>query len=118
MKKNVTELDLLIEQRERQEKYFKNYLKYAKIIKKETQKLLKEVKVYIFGSILKKDEVPRDIDVLIISPKLKTTLEKGKIRLKLWQMLGSSNPFEIHLINPEEYRNWYRYFIKKKIEIK
>ena len=112
------EIDQLIEEAREEEKYFQNYLKYGKKIKKEAEKFLDEVKVFIFGSILKEDEVPEDIDVLIISPELKTSVEKGKIRAKLWQSLGFSAPFEIHLINPQEYQDWYRHFIKKKIEVK
>lgn len=110
-------LDLLIERRQQQEKYFKNYLFYAQEIKKTAEALLGGVRVFIFGSILRKDEVPRDIDILIISPKVKTTWQKSKMRAKLWQKLGFSSPFEIHLITPEEYQGWYKYFIKEFIEV-
>lgn len=111
------ELDILIEEAREEEKYFKNYLKYAKKIKEEAEKLLGKVKVYVFGSILRKDEVAQDIDILIISPKLKTASDKSKIWAELWKNLGFLSPFEIHLINPEEYKNWYRYFIKEKIKV-
>lgn len=111
------ELDLLIEEAKEEEKYFQNYLKYAKIIKKELKKLLGKVRVIVFGSILRKDEVPQDIDILIISPKLKTFSQKSKLRVKLWRKIGFASPFEIHLITPEEYRNWYKNFIEEKIEI-
>lgn len=110
------ELDILIEEAQKEEKYFKNYLKYAKIIKKEAKKLLGKVKVLVFGSILK-DEVAQDIDILIISPELKTAARKSEIRVKIQQKIGFDSPFELHLINPEEYKDWYRYFIKEKIEI-
>lgn len=113
-----SEIDFLIEEAKKEEKYFKNYKNWAKIIKKEAEKLLGKVRVLVFGSILRKDEVPQDIDILIISQKLKTTAQKGKIRTKLWQRLGFSFPFEIHLITPEEYRDWYSHFIEEKIEIK
>lgn len=115
MPKTLT--DLLIEKAKEEEKYFKNYLHYAKIIKKEAEKLLGKSRVFVFGSILRKNEVPRDIDLLIISPKLKTTFEKSEIRTKIWERVGFSLPFEIHLITPEEYKEWYKYFIKKKVEI-
>jgi len=110
-------IDLLIERQRRQEKYFKNYKFYAKKVKKIAKEYLGEVKMFIFGSILRKKEVPRDIDLLIISPKLKSPEEKSRIRCRLWKKLGFGSPFEIHLITPEEYRNWYRYFIKEKIEV-
>jgi len=110
-------IDLLVDRQKRQEKYFKNYLKYAALIKKEAGKLLGEVKVFVFGSILRKDEVSRDIDILIISSKLKTTSQKSRVRAELWRKLGFSSPFEIHLITPEEYQSWYNFFIKEKVEI-
>lgn len=110
-------LDLLIERRQQQEKYFKNYLFYAEKIKKTAEELLGEVKVFVFGSILRKDEVPKDIDILIISPEVKTTEQKSKMRFNLWQKLGFLSPFEIHLITPEEHNDWYRYFIKDFIEV-
>jgi len=113
-----SEIDFLIEEAKEEEKYFKNYLYYAKIIKKEAEKLLGKVKVFIFGSILRRDEVSRDIDILIISPKLETSQKKSEVRAKIWKMTGISGPFEIHLVTPEDYQNWYRFFIKEKVEIK
>jgi predicted nucleotidyltransferase len=72
----ITLTDLLIERQKREEKYFKNYLRYARKIKKEAQRLLGEVKVFVFGSILKKNEIPQDIDILIVSPKLEKMNKK------------------------------------------
>lgn len=110
-------IDLLIERQRRQEKYFKNYPFYAKKIKKVAEELLGKTKVLVFGSILKKDELPRDIDILVISPKLRTSKKKSEIRVEFWQRLGTSFPFEIHLITPKDYQNWYKFFIKEKLEI-
>ncbi|MDI6591651.1 MAG: nucleotidyltransferase domain-containing protein [Patescibacteria group bacterium] len=112
-----SEIDELIEEAQKEEKYFKNYLKYAKIIKKEARKLLKEVKVLIFGSILKKDEIARDIDILVISPDLKNLEKQSEVREKIFKKIGCFSPFEIHLITPEQYRNWYSHFIEEKVEI-
>lgn len=114
MKKGINGL---IEEAEKEKKYFQNYLKYARLIKREAKKLLGEVKVFVFGSILKEDEVAQDIDILIVSPKLKKTLKKSKIQAEIWKKIGFFSPFELHLINPKEYKNWYRYFLKEKIEI-
>lgn len=109
--------DILIETRREQEKYFKNYLDYSKIIKKEAKRLLGEVKVFVFGSILRPGEPKRDIDILVISPRLKNTRQKSETRAKILKKIGISSPFEIHLITPEEYSGWYKYFIKEKAEI-
>lgn len=91
------EIDELVEEAKREEKYFKNYKKYAKIIKK--------------------DEIAKDIDILIVSPKLKNSIQKSKVRAQLWKKLKFFSPFEIHLVNPEEYKKWYSHFIEEKVEI-
>lgn len=83
MERDLTLIDILIEQTKEKEKYFKSYLKYSKIIKKEVEEILGQVKVYIFGSILRKNEIARDIDILIISPKIKKFRSKGEIIAKI-----------------------------------
>jgi len=109
--------EYLIKEAKRKEKYFKNYLKYAKIIKREAQKIAKDVEGYIFGSILKKNKVPGDIDILLISEEFSDWKKRNETRVRIYNKLKTSWPFEIHLITPEQYKNWYRYFIKKKIKI-
>jgi len=111
-------LNILIEQSKEKEKYFQNYLDYAREIKRIVEKILGKVEVFIFGSILNKKEVARDIDVLIISKKIENTRQKSKILAQIWKEIGFLNPFEIHLINKKEYQNWYRYFIKKKKRVR
>jgi predicted nucleotidyltransferase len=113
----ITLCDLLMEKVEREEKYFKNYFKYAEKIKNEAQKLLGEVQVFVFGSILRKEEIPQDIDILIVSPQLKTQEEKTAIKLRIQEKFGLSSPFEFHFASSEEYSEWYRYFMKEKVEI-
>jgi predicted nucleotidyltransferase len=112
------EVEELIEKAKKEEKYFKNYLEYGKIIKKEAERFLGKVKVLVFGSILRKEEVARDIDILIISPQLKNPEKRSEIREKIFKKIGIFSPFEIHLITPQQYRDWYSHFIKEKIEIK
>jgi len=109
-----TELDFLIEEAKKEEKYFKNYKLYAKKIKKVAEEILGKVKVFVFGSILRKKEIAQDIDVLIISDKVKTAEDKSKVRLKIQKKLGFLAPFEIHLVTPKEYENWYKFFIEKR----
>lgn len=112
-----TLVDLLIDKKIREEKYFKNYLKYAKLIKKEAQKVLSEARVFIFGSILKKDEIPQDIDVLIVSDDLAENRVKTKIQTKIEKEIGVFSPFELHFADSEEYNDWWKYFLKEKLEI-
>ncbi|MGB9706463.1 MAG: nucleotidyltransferase domain-containing protein [Microgenomates group bacterium] len=112
-----TLIDILIEEAWEKEKYFKNYLRYARKIKKEAEKLLGKSRVFVFGSVLKKDEVPRDIDVLIVSPKIKKGFPRGKTLAKIWEKIGFASPFEIHFASPSDYQNWYRFFLKGAKEI-
>lgn len=114
----TTLVDLLIERRKREKKYFRNYLFWAKKIKKEAEKNLGKVKVFLFGSIARGEATPgSDIDILIISPKLKSAKKKSEVRAKIFKKLGFISPFEIHLISPEEYRTWYKFFIKQKVRV-
>ena len=109
-------VDILIERKKEKEKYFKNYLKYAKLIKKLALKELKTAKVYLFGSIVKGNFLPTsDIDILIVSKNTpKNVRERAKIQAKILKKIGIGSPFEIHLINEKEFE-WYKRFIDKKI---
>jgi len=95
------------------EKYFRNYLAYAKKIAK---KLLKDdkVRVIVFGSVVRANYTPdSDIDLLIISEKAPT--EPKKISDLTSKMLEAIQdiyaPFEIHLVKPKVYESWYKRFI-------
>jgi len=110
---------LLQQRQKKQQKYFRHYLNYGRKIKQETERMLGKSRVIIFGSVLKKDEIPQDIDLLIISPSFKKALVKSKIRQEIQKRAAApSPPFEFHLITPQQYRHWYRYFLEEKIEIK
>lgn len=113
----TTLTELLIERKKENEIYFKNYLKYAREMKKETKKLLGRVRVFVFGSILRKSEIPQDIDILIVSEKLTTSYKKARMRAKIWKRIGPFTPFEFHFATPEEYQNWWQYFLKERVEI-
>jgi len=115
-----TLVDFLIEKKQREKRYFKDYLFWAKELKKEAQKNLKDVKVFLFGSIVRSEAEPgSDIDILIVSPDLKDSEQRSKIRTKIFKKTGLGSPFEIHLITPKDYQDWYGHFIKKeKIEIR
>ena len=110
-------VDLLLEIKKKNEKYFKNPKKYAKIIKKKAKEILGEVEVYLFGSIVRGDFGPdSDIDVLVVSENLNK--EKiGEIKAQILRQIDFFAPFQIHLITKEEYENWYKNFIKEKIKI-
>ena len=107
-------VDLLWDVRKKQEKYFKNYKQWAEKIKSASQRRLAEVRVLIFGSVLRKNEVPRDIDILVISPMVKdlSPQEKSKLKAEIFKEIGYFAPFEIHIVSDDDYKGWYKNFIK------
>jgi predicted nucleotidyltransferase len=116
----ITLTDILKERKEEKQKYFKNYLFYAKKIKDKAEEILGDCRVFVFGSILKGDYHPvlSDIDILIISSRSPANSEqKAKIKVKILSEFEMGNPFEIHIITPDDYQNWYSKFIKEKAEI-
>jgi predicted nucleotidyltransferase len=48
------------------------------------EELSGKVRVFVFGLILRKKEITRDIDVLIVSPQLKTASQK----IRFWRSFG------------------------------
>lgn len=111
-------LEVLNEIRRENRKYFKNYLKYAKIVKNVVKRELGEARVFVFGSVVKKQETPAsDIDLLVVSKNMpKKMNERSKIKAKIWEKIGIFSPFEIHLVNEKEFE-WYRKFIDKKVAV-
>lgn len=109
---------ILKTQVEEEKKYFTNPKRYARKIKKLAEKKLTTPKVFLFGSIVNGDYTPSsDIDLLLVSPSApKKQSERAKIKAKLYQEIGLTSPFEIHLITPKELL-WYEKFIDKKIEV-
>jgi hypothetical protein len=89
-------------------------------IAKRVRDLLGEkAKVYIFGSYVKGDFQPllSDIDILIVSEKIKNMDDRAKISLKIKEGLKGRSMFEIHLVNEKEFE-WYKFFVDKMVEIK
>jgi len=109
---------LLLHQKREEEKYFRNYLLYAKkaaIVAKES---LPDVKLYLFGSILRKEATPAsDIDLLVFSKKMPPRLSKrNRIKVKILKEVGFFSPFELHLVDKEEFE-FYKKFIDKMKEV-
>lgn len=108
---------IIADTNKRAEKYFHNSLFYAKEIKNMLQKSLPDVKVLIFGSAMRGDyQVSSDIDILVISSGIpKNLFTQAEIKLKIKNQFPDA-PFEIHLITPKEYKNWYKRFIKDEFK--
>ncbi|MCX7716148.1 MAG: nucleotidyltransferase domain-containing protein, partial [Endomicrobia bacterium] len=90
-------------------KYFENLDFYAKKIKAVAENLIGPVKVIIFGSVVKKNYTPlSDIDVLVISENLSADWKKNRfVRTEIKKSIDVFSPFQLHLVRPEEFENWY-----------
>lgn len=99
-------------------RYFEDYKRYAEIIKDKAKELLGDAKVIVFGSVVRDDYTPAsDIDILIISDNLPDDQEKrAELRTQIKSSVGRPNPFQIHLITPEEFEKTYKSFIKEDFE--
>ncbi len=104
----------IIAERNRQsEKYFHNTGTYVRVIKNMLQKRLPDIRVLIFGSVVRSDYQPgSDIDILVISSAIPQGLfAQAEMKLQIKNQFPDA-PFEIHLVSPQEYENWYKKFIK------
>jgi len=114
-------VDFMIEINQNLKDYFENWKEYAEVIKEKSEEILKDknLRVYVFGSIVKGQyhSYLSDIDVAVVSEKLpKEASTRGKILGELSKSLGMGNPFEIHLLSPELWKLWYLKFIDKFVE--
>lgn len=107
-------LELPKERVEREKKYFEDPGKYLR------KKLGNDVRIYIFGSIVRGDYIvgKSDIDVLVVS---KNVPERVRRRSELvTEFLRAIRdlyaPFEVHFAaTPEQFEGWYKRFIKEDI---
>jgi len=112
---------VLMEIRKEDEKYFNNYIQYAKRIKEKAKEILgdRRLRVIVFGSVVAgKSDARSDIDILIISEKVSnSSLKQAEIIAELLKDIGIFAPFQIHLATPEIYEQWYKRFIKEWVEV-
>ncbi len=111
-------MDIWREIAEEERKYFENYREYVKIIKEVAEKLLGEVRVIVFGSVVEGKHTPAsDIDVLICSKNMpKSREERSRIVAEILRKVGMDSPFEIHMVDEKEFE-WYMRFVKVFEEI-
>jgi len=101
--------------------YFKNWRKYAEEICISLKKILPDVMVVVFGSVIRGDYVPSlsDIDVLVVSNNVGDIIWQAKINLYINSILKSDvTPFEFHYSNWKDYEEFYKKFFNPKIEIR
>lgn len=109
---------ILRKKAEARKEYFQNYEVYVRKIGKYFKEKLGEVRIFVFGSIVDGNlDQESDIDVLVVSPSTPSHLyQRAQLIGEIKFELGSFNPFEIHLVTPEEYEEWYSKFIKGRIK--
>jgi predicted nucleotidyltransferase len=91
----------------------KNYKKYLAKIYSSSKEILKDSKLYIFGSVIEGKNVGgSDIDLLIIANVPKNHLIRTQIIANIEEKAGLplSHPFEIHLLSSEEFKIWKRIY--------
>jgi len=99
-------------------KYRRSPEAHARKIKRIAQKHDPHAKIILFGSTARGEQKPdSDIDILIITGQAENTRERLKLRLEIAAEIGENTPFQIHIVTPLEYQNWYRKFIDKHTEI-
>ncbi len=101
-----------------EEKYRSDPLRTAKAVKKMAERLLGEVKVYLFGSVVEGADTPSsDVDIMVVSSRTPTIGERSKLVAEILKEVGVDAPIEVHLLIPEE-EEWYLRFVKKRVEVK
>ena len=123
----MTLVDFLIEQKNRNQKYFLEYEKYASLIKHIASEVLRqkqsELRVLVFGSVVRGNWLPNksDIDILIISEGVSLSAHwQSQVRQEIFEALNDAfAPFQIHFATRERYKDWYANFIKDEyVEVK
>jgi len=101
-------------------KLLNEWVKWSKRIADASKEILGECKVFVFGSVVEEKAVGgSDVDILIVYNKLpESKRERAEIIAKIEEEaeLPLYHPFEIHLVNEEEAK-WYFRHINKFVRI-
>ncbi len=87
----------------------KNFRIFLKVIKENAKSLLKDCRVYLFGSVLDEENVGgSDIDVLIVANVPKKHMLRAELVATIEEKSGLPlyHPFDLHLIDFEELEKW------------
>lgn len=98
---------------EQRKKYFEDPLFYGKKLKRKAEKLFPGARVFLFGSVIRREYQPdSDFDVLVVTKKAPADIfEQAKAKIEILKAFPH-HPFELHLITPEQFESWYQRFIK------
>lgn len=77
-----------------------------------------ECRVILFGSVARGNyRIDSDVDVLVITNKVKTAMDRASLLVKIYDVLGTTDPFEIHVVTEKEFKEWYIRFLDVYEEI-
>jgi hypothetical protein len=110
----------MLETMKNRREMLKNYKKYLKRINNSSKEILRDSKVFIFGSVIEEKHVGgSDIDILVIANVPKKHLIRTQIISDIEEKAGLplSHPFEIHLLSAEEFNIWKQIYNLKFQEI-
>jgi predicted nucleotidyltransferase len=96
----------------------KNFKKYLTKINESIKTVLRDSKVYLFGSIIEGNLVAgSDIDILIIADVPKKHLKRAELIAEIEENAGLPfiHPFEFHLLTQKELDTWIKIY-KLKFE--
>ena len=111
--------EIALEYVKEREETFKNAEKILKKIKEIAKEILKDARVYVFGSYARGNYniYFSDIDVLIVSDNFEEKMgRRAEIILEIKKRSGANYIFQIHLVNSKEFE-FYKFFVDKLIEI-
>jgi len=110
----------ILRYRIQQAKLLEQWEEWSKKIAGAARKVLGECKVFVFGSVIEgKATGGSDVDILIICRNLpKSRKKRAELIAKIEEEAGLPlyHPYEIHLVNEEESK-WYFRYIHKYIRV-
>lgn len=93
------------------------YKYFAKKVKEIITKDYKNVRIYVFGSILKgRFTALSDIDLLIVFDKIDAD-EAATLKANILKSVGLSVPLQLHVATTKEFKEWYLKFVDEVEEI-
>ncbi len=113
-----TLVDLEIERAREWKRYYEKTMYYIERIKSIVRKYDPSAKIILFGSYVRGELRPdSDIDILIVTELAGNINQRLKLRVEIAREIGDSTPFQIHIVTPNEYLDWYSKFINKHITV-
>jgi predicted nucleotidyltransferase len=111
-------LDLLRRLHEQRRRYLEDLPRYLSLIKEAALRRDPAAEVYLFGSYAEGAARPdSDVDVLIVTELAAVEEARARLRMEIDDALGRPNPFELHMVTPAQYREWYARFIRRQVKI-